>query len=124
MGSSHRKKSRDIVRAGNGSFLETPGGSQPPERERAFLVGLNVRSRRGSKGAVTAQAAVAREAAALQAAPSGAPRSNGKPSIPEFDADESLAELRTLAESAGAQVVGEILQRRDRPDPGFQIRDH
>ncbi len=51
----------------------------------------------------------------------GAPRSNSKPSIPEFDADESLAELRTLAESAGAQVVGEILQRRDRPDPATLI---
>ena len=48
-------------------------------------------------------------------------KSNGKPSIPEFDADESLAELRTLAESAGAEVVGEILQRRDRPDPATLI---
>jgi len=45
----------------------------------------------------------------------------GKPSIPEFDADESLAELRTLAESAGAKVVGEILQRRERPDPATLI---
>jgi GTP-binding protein HflX len=51
----------------------------------------------------------------------GAPKSNGKPRIPEFDADESLAELRTLAESAGATVVGEILQRRDRPDPATLI---
>jgi GTP-binding protein HflX len=32
-----------------------------------------------------------------------------------------LAELRTLAESAGAEVVGEILQRRDRPDPATLI---
>jgi len=32
-----------------------------------------------------------------------------------------LAELRTLAESAGAKVVGEILQRRDRPDPATLI---
>ncbi len=45
------------------------------------------------------------------------PKSNGKPSIPEFDAEESLAELRTLAESAGAKVVGSILQHRDRVDP-------
>jgi GTP-binding protein HflX len=96
---------------------------------------MEVRSRRG-KGAVTAQAAAAREAATMQAAQAesvghsqktrkdGAPsssRSDGKPSIPEFDADESLAELRTLAESAGAQVVGEILQRRDRPDPATLI---
>jgi GTP-binding protein HflX len=91
-----------------------------PERERAFLVGMDVRTRGrvAGKGVVTAQAAVAREAAAMQP---GAPKSNGKPRIPEFDADESLAELRTLAESAGATVVGEILQRRDRPDPATLI---
>jgi GTPase len=94
---------------------------QEPERERAFLVGLDLKSRRGARGNVTAQAAVAREAA-LQTVPSGvASRTNGKPRIPEFDAEESLAELRTLAESAGAQVVGEILQRRERPDPATLI---
>jgi GTP-binding protein HflX len=97
--------------------------SAAPERERAFLVGIQVRTRgRSAKGTVTAQAAAAREAAALQPAKAGtAVKSNGKPSIPEFDADESLAELRTLAESAGATVVGEILQRRDRPDPATLV---
>jgi GTP-binding protein HflX len=110
-------------------------------QERAFLVGIDVRTRgRGSKAAVTAQAQAARDAA--NAAPAvgsesgfqisgkssertsgqGSPKSNPyKPSIPEFDADESLAELRTLAASAGAKVVGEILQRRDRPDPATLI---
>ena len=120
-----------------------PLESQPePERtgqERAFLVGLEVRSRR-ARGAVTAQAQAARDAAAgpdegeasaaggaasgvaAGAAGKSSISSNGKkPSIPEFDADESLAELRTLAGSAGAQVVGEILQRRDRPDPATLI---
>ena len=93
-----------------------------PERERAFLVGLDVRTRgRSAKGTVTAQAAASREAAALQTSPGSASRASAKPSIPEFDADESLAELRTLAESAGAEVVGEILQRRDRPDPATLI---
>jgi GTP-binding protein HflX len=107
-----------------------------PERERAFLVGLDVRTRRGAKGAVTAQAAAARDAASQSAkveiprfsqptrrdgAPPVAAKSNGGPSIPEFDADESLAELRTLAESAGAKVVGTILQRRDRVDPATLI---
>ena len=121
MGSFQRKKSRGIVRVASrvSSGVHIP---HSPERERAFLVGLDVRTRRGSKGTVTAQAAVAREAAALQVAPgAAATRSNGKPSIPEFDADESLAELRTLTESAGAQIVGEILQRRDRPDPATLI---
>ena len=90
-----------------------------PQRERAFLVGMEVRTRGRSatKGVVTAQAGAARDAAAM---PPGA-ASKSKPPILEFDADESLAELRALAESAGAQVVGEILQRRDRPDPATLI---
>jgi GTPase len=96
------------------------------EGERAFLVGLDVRTRgRSVKGTVTAQAAAARDAMAMQPAKAGAGgaavKSSGKPSIPEYDADESLAELRTLAESAGAKVVGEILQRRDRVDPATLI---
>lgn len=97
-------------------------------QERAFLVGIDVRTRgrSGTKGTVTAQAQAARDAAsAAPAAGKAAGQSSGKsankPSIPEFDADESLAELRTLAESAGAKVVGEILQRRDRPDPATLI---
>ena len=40
---------------------------------------------------------------------------------PEFSAEESLAELRTLATSAGADVAGEFLQHRDRPDPATLI---
>ena len=107
------------MRAANRAPFGAHDNPQPAERERAFLVGLDVRTRRGSKGTVTAQATVAREAVALQTAQTS--RSNGKPSIPEFDADESLAELRTLTESAGAQIVGEILQRRDRPDPATLI---
>ena len=97
--------------------------------ERAFLVGLEVRSRRRS---VPAQAAAARDAATMDAGDltpengRASPKPNGKPAaskpnIPEFDAEESLAELRTLAESAGATVAGEILQRRDRPDPATLI---
>jgi len=92
------------------------------ESELAFLVGLEVRSRRARAG-VTAQAAAARDAASPQAktAAAGGVKANGKPRIPEFDADESLSELRTLAESAGAKVAGEILQRRERPDPATLI---
>jgi GTP-binding protein HflX len=85
--------------------------------ERAFLVGLDVRvrSRKAGKRTLTAGAQSARDAATSLAA--GAK----PPSIPEFSADESLDELRTLATSAGAVVVGEILQRRDRPDPATLI---
>jgi GTP-binding protein HflX len=121
LGRPHFKKTHDAARAGRRVPLGTetvrrqPEKDQP-ERERAFLVGLEVRTRGRSglsKGTVTAQAAAARDAAGTSA--------KSKPSIPEFDADESLAELRTLAESAGAEVVGEILQRRDRPDPATLV---
>lgn len=124
MAGSHTKKSRGTARAGRRVPLGTEVVRREPQRERAFLVGIEVRTRgrSGAKGTVTAQASTARDAAAMQPAAIGAAKkSNSKPSIPEFDADESLAELRTLAESAGAEVVGEILQRRDRPDPATLI---
>ncbi len=99
--------------------------------ERAFLVGIDVRSRsRVGAGRVTAQAQAARHAASATApaeSPSDVPSqalsktASAKPVIPEFDAHESLAELRTLAGSAGAEVVGEILQRRERFDPATLI---
>jgi GTP-binding protein HflX len=105
-----------------------PLGTQPAAaeeaRERAFLVGLDVWTRGRGSGKVTAQAQAARDAATAdgKAGPSAhASGKSNKPSIPEFDADESLAELRTLAGSAGAKVVGKILQRRDRPDPATLI---
>jgi GTP-binding protein HflX len=120
--------------------VETALRDKQDAQERAFLVGIDVRTRGRGKGAVTAQAQAARDAAAAAPAAGGkaGPQSSGqgpgqgpgqgsgksnsnKPSIPEFDAEESLAELRTLAESAGAKVVGEILQRRDRPDPATLI---
>ncbi len=41
--------------------------------------------------------------------------------IPEFSAEESLDELRSLATSAGAQIAGEFLQHRDKPDPATLI---
>ena len=116
------KKFRGVTRARGSVPGESAGENR--DRERAFLVGLDVRSRgRGAKGTVTAQAAAARDAAGMpmSAAAGAAPKSNGKPVIPEFDAEESLAELRTLAESAGARVVGEILQRRERLDPATLV---
>src|SRR5206468_4158789 len=74
------------------------------------------RSRAGSKGvksSLTAAAQAARDTTAL--ALSKTPR------IPEFSAQESLDELRALAASAGAEIAGEFLQRRDRPDPATLI---
>jgi GTP-binding protein HflX len=40
---------------------------------------------------------------------------------PQFTPEESLAELRELAASAGAEVAGEFLQQRDKPDPATLI---
>ena len=133
MRSSHPKKTRVRARAAARVPLGTETVRPEDDQERAFLVGIEVRTRGRSGAKVTAQAQAAREASLLQPASSGKSaaqstsshgtgKSNGhKPAIPEFDADESLAELRTLAESAGANVVGEILQRRDRPDPATLI---
>ena len=127
MRSSHPKKTRSRAPAAGRVPLGAESVRKEDDQERAFLVGIDVRTRgRGAKGTVTAQAQAARDAASTTGASSGKPGPSGKsvtnkPSIPEFDADESLAELRTLAESAGANVVGEILQRRDRPDPATLI---
>jgi GTP-binding protein HflX len=131
--SSHPKKTRIRTFAGG----RVPLGADPAsesaraedDRERAFLVGIDVRTRgRSARVQVTAQAQAARDAATASeisstksSTSSSVKSASNKPSIPEFDADESLSELRTLAGSAGAQVVGEILQRRDRPDPATLI---
>jgi GTP-binding protein HflX len=84
--------------------------------ERAFLVGIEyrTRSRNPAKTNLTAGAQAARDSA-VASTPSKAP------SIPEFSAEESLDELRTLATSAGAKIAGEFLQHRDRPDPATLI---
>jgi GTP-binding protein HflX len=85
--------------------------------ERAFLVGVDVRTRGRQPGqrGLSSGAQAARDAATRVGAGAKGPR------IPEFSADESLEELRTLASSAGAVVVGEVLQRRDRPDAATLI---
>ncbi|MGB8750832.1 MAG: GTPase HflX [Candidatus Sulfotelmatobacter sp.] len=127
MRSSHPKKTRDGA-FGSGRVplgAELPRNNNENLQERAFLVGIDVRTRgRSARGTVTAQAQAARDAASAAPTSGAKPQSSSvtnKPSIPEFDAEESLAELRTLAGSAGAKVVGEILQRRDRPDPATLI---
>ena len=106
-----------------------PGRERVPgEAELAFLVGVDLRRQSGERGrqappapesgisrrgAVLPQARQARDAAL-------APRAAEENSIP-FDADASLAELRELTLSAGARIAGQILQRRDQPDPATLI---
>lgn len=93
------------------------------EKERAFLVGLDCRTRPrqkpDAKGA-RARAGLSGQASAARESAGGSVTSKAPP-IPEFTAEESLDELRSLATSAGAGVAGEFLQRRDRPDPATLI---
>ena len=89
-------------------------------KERAFLVGLDWRSRSRTSGEKSAKGSLPSSAQAARdnAAPSAVSKA---PSLPEFSAQESLDELRSLAASAGAEIAGEFLQRRDRPDPATLI---
>lgn len=99
------------TRSGRSVQQNLPPGMR---KERAFLVGFDYRSRkRAPAKTLTSVAQAARDAAsAVKSRPT---------SEPQFSADESLAELRDLALSAGAEIVGEILQHRDRPDPATLI---
>ena len=128
MRKSHPKKTRVRAIPKDRVRLAAQPALEEDAQERAFLVGLEVRTRGRSGARVTPQAQAARDAATASSSDEtvGTPahasaKSTNKPNIPEFDADESLAELRTLAGSAGARIVGQILQRRDRPDPATLI---
>jgi GTPase len=79
-------------------------------KERAFLVGVDYRTRKRSSGpGPSGGRQAARDASAV-----GVTRASAEP---QFSAEESLGELRELATSAGAEIAGEVLQHRDRPDP-------
>ena len=119
MSRSESRVSRKTDGARRAVASGTAGGAR---KERAFLVGLNYRARsraasgpKGGKGPQTSAAQAARESA------SSVPTSSKARSIPELTAEESLDELRSLAASAGAEIAGEFLQRRDRPDPATLI---
>ena len=108
------------VKTGDAGRGPAANGNGAP-RERAFLIGLDLRTRsrvpaspKARTGPLTAAAQAARDSSA-------GPLATKAPDIPEFSAEESLAELRSLAVSAGAEVVGEFLQHRDRPDPATLI---
>src|SRR5437764_10232577 len=87
-------------------------------RERAFLVGIDYKRRKPSRIAAQAKASAKPVRDEEGAEPE-------KPAAKEesfaFSAEESLDELRELASSAGAEVVGEVLQARDKPDPATLI---
>jgi len=80
-------------------------------KERAFLVGVEYRTRK--RPGATGTPGV-RQAARDASTAGGVTRGSAEP---QFSAEESLGELRELATSAGAEIAGEVLQHRDRPDP-------
>ena len=112
--------------AADGAGRSRAAGSTSGEVERAFLVGVEFRSHPtrpaaqpaedtdGKPSPIPPQARQARSA-------SKTVRLEAEDHAVPFNAEESLAELRELAASAGAVVVGEVLQRRDRPDPATLI---
>ncbi|HEY6302513.1 MAG TPA: GTPase HflX [Terriglobales bacterium] len=100
------------------------------QQERAFLVGVEFRTRgrAGKPGSatITAEAQAARDHATSVAASSSLSLSSSSSSSlptdsPDFSSEESLDELRTLAKSVGAEIAGEFTQRKDRPDPATLI---
>jgi len=96
----------------------TAGVSNGGRPERAFLVGIDYPTRArasASEPAVPPQARMARSTASAEDA------EQEKRPAARFSAEESLGELRELAASAGAQLAGEFLQHRDRPDPATLI---
>ena len=86
-------------------------------RERVFLVGVEFRSQR-ARLSNTAQ--LARTASSLRReSPAKFPEEAAGPA--PFTVEDSMSEFRELATSAGAIVVGELIQRRERPDPATLI---
>ncbi len=97
-------------------------------RERAFLVGVEFRSksriqgRAGHAGKTGSSGITPGAQAARDHATSVAASSSSLPTdSPDFTTEESLDELRALATSAGAEIAGEFTQRKDRPDPATLI---
>jgi GTPase len=107
-------------------------------QERAFLVGVEFRTRgraqrtgKTSSAMITPGAQAARDHAtsvavsssslSLSSSSSSSSSSSLPTDSPDFSSEESLDELRSLAASAGAQIAGEFMQRRDRPDPATLI---
>lgn len=116
-------------------FTKSPRGRGEIEPERAFLVGIDYRHRnrlssgrnaasktepdgnlpgRSSSAGIPPSARMARDSAGLK-------REILEERAVPFDAEESLSELRELTESAGATIVGQTLQTRDKPDPATLV---
>lgn len=84
--------------------------------ERVFLVGVEFRSRRAQ---LSSTAQTARAASSLHREPRDLDKAD--PVVQSFTVEDSMQEFRELAISANAYVVGEIVQRRDKPDPATLV---
>ncbi|MGZ4788554.1 MAG: GTPase HflX [Terriglobales bacterium] len=93
--------------------------ARPETRERAFLVGIDYRQRSSADSSDGTDRTKAPKLAHARAARAAAELDHEN--VARFGADESLAELHELTLSAGAEIVGEVLQRRDKPDPATLI---
>jgi GTPase len=99
------------------------------QQERAFLVGVEFRTKSRAGGAgktssasITPAAQAARDhALGGAAASSSSLTADAADFVSDFTSEDSLDELRTLAASAGAEIAGEFSQRKDRPDPATLI---
>jgi GTPase len=102
--------------------------------ERVFLVGVELLARPATKHEKTRAASSQEAAVGAERLPSGtvppsarAARDAAAPHLPSheeahgFSPEESMAELRELATSAGGSVIAEFLQRRQRPNPATLI---
>jgi GTPase len=109
------------------SFSTAYSANRTDGVERAFLVGIDLRARRSA--GPPPQARLARQAMEVSRSDdehegNGAVlklHSSGHDNLPGLSLDESMAEFRELATSAGAAVVGEVIQRRDKLDPATLI---
>ena len=126
----------------NSSSADRSGTNRQGDAERVFLVGVEFLSRNlgnrnkqkrpadiGEEGAVEVpdshprQQPLGKVPASARAARSVAgPHLHAADAEPRsFSAEESMAELRELALSAGASIAGELHQRRQRPDSATLI---
>ncbi len=114
------------------------GRSLPTRRnqpERVFLVGVELLARPATKHEKTRPAASREATVGAERPPPGmvppsarAARDAAAPHLHShaedahgFSPEESMAELRELATSAGGSVIAEFLQRRQRPNPATLI---
>ncbi|MBZ5523965.1 MAG: GTPase HflX [Acidobacteriia bacterium] len=93
----------------------TTGRDRP---ERAFLVAVEFRHRSRTDKDINLPpgAVMARNASVGEEREDRPSRSGAAAGV-----EESLAEFRELARSAGAEITGEFVQRRDQPDPATLI---